>query len=193
MSFSEQFRCWKPEHWVSVTHINGIGLQKPRHEKEMVKSAIANIAHPKYAWDVLTKGVCDGCALGVAGLHDWTMDGIHLCSTRLRLLELNTADPIDPVLLSDVEPLRRRSGEELRSMGRLGTPMRRQKGEAGFRAIGWEEALGALSTAMREAGPDRSAVYLTRCTTPRPRPSGPWVPTTSTRPPVCVMRRRPAA
>ena len=23
----------------------------------MVKSAIANIAHPKYAWDVLTKGV----------------------------------------------------------------------------------------------------------------------------------------
>ena len=161
MSLSEQFRGWKPEHWVSVTHINGIGMQKPRHEKEMVKSAIANIAHPKYAWDVLTKGVCDGCALGVAGLHDWTMDGIHLCSTRLRLLELNTADPVDPVLLSDVEPLRRRSGEELRSMGRLGTPMRRLRGEPGFRPIGWEEALGALSTAMREAGPDRSAVYLT--------------------------------
>ena len=89
------------------------------------------------------------------------MDGIHLCSTRLRLLELNTADPIDPVLLSDVEPLRRRTGEELRSMGRLGTPMRRLRGEAGFRPIGWEEALGALSSAMRDAGPDRSAVYLT--------------------------------
>ncbi|WP_436794886.1 molybdopterin-dependent oxidoreductase [Actinospongicola halichondriae] len=161
MSLDEQFRGWNREHWVSVTHINGIGMQKPRHEKEMVRTAIANLNHPKYAWDVLTKGVCDGCALGVAGLHDWTMDGIHLCTTRLRLLELNTADPIDPVLLSDVEPLRRKSGEELRSMGRLGVPMRRRRGEAGFRPIGWEEALGALASGLREAGRDRSAVYLT--------------------------------
>ncbi len=161
MSLEEQFRGWKPEHWVSVTHINGIGMQKPRHEKEMVRTAIANLNHPKYAWDVLTKGVCDGCALGVAGLHDWTMDGIHLCTTRLRLLELNTADPIDPVLLSDVGPLRRKSGEDLRSMGRLGVPMRRRRGEAGFRAIGWEEALGALANGLRDAGRDRSAVYLT--------------------------------
>ena len=161
MSLKEQFGGWRPEHWVSVTHINGIGMQKPRHEKEMLRTAIANINHPKYAWDVLTKGVCDGCALGVAGLHDWTMDGIHLCTTRLRLLELNTADPIDPVLLSDVEPLRRKSGAELREMGRLGVPMRRRRGDAGFRPIGWEEALGALATGLRDAGPDRSAVYLT--------------------------------
>ena len=41
----------------------------------MAKVAWANRAHPKYALDVLTKGVCDGCALGVAGLHDWTIDG----------------------------------------------------------------------------------------------------------------------
>lgn len=161
MSLDEQLSGWNPDHWVSVTHINGIGLQKPRHEKEMLRTAAANINHPRYAWDVLTKGVCDGCALGVAGLHDWTMDGIHLCTTRLRLLELNTADPIDPVLLSDVESLRRRSGEELRSMGRLGVPMRRRRGEAGFRPIGWEEALGALRQGLVDAGAERSAVYLT--------------------------------
>lgn len=161
MSLDEQFRGWKPEHWVSVTRINGIGLQKPRHEKDLLRTVVANSNHPKYAWDVLTKGVCDGCALGVAGLHDWTMDGIHLCTTRLRLLELNTADPIDPVLLSDVEPLRRKSGDELRAMGRLGVPMRRRRGEPGFRSIGWEEALGALATGLAEAGAHRSAVYLT--------------------------------
>ena len=161
MSLEEQIRGWNPDNWVSVTHLNGIGLQKPRHEKEMVRTALANLSHPKYAWDVLTKGVCDGCALGVAGLHDWTMDGTHLCTTRLRLLELNTADPVDPVLLSDVEPLRRRTGEQLRGMGRLGTPMRRRRGERGFRPIGWEEALGALAGAMQAAGADRSAVYLT--------------------------------
>ena len=62
----------------------------------MAKVAWDNRAHPKYAWDVLTKGVCDGCALGVAGLHDWTIDGVHLCTTRLRLLEVNTADAVRP-------------------------------------------------------------------------------------------------
>ncbi len=161
MSIDEQLRGWDPDRWVSTTHINGIGMQKPRHEKEMLHTLLATSNHPKYAWDVLSKGVCDGCALGVAGFHDWTMDGIHLCSTRLRLLELNTADPLDPVLLSDVEPLRHRSGEELRAMGRLGVPMRRRDGEPGFRAIGWEEALGALASGIREAGPDRTAIYLT--------------------------------
>lgn len=161
MSLEEQFSGWNRDHWVSATRINGIGMQKPRHEKEMLRTVAANSNHLKYAWDVLTKGVCDGCALGVAGLHDWTMDGIHLCTTRLRLLELNTADPLDPVLLSDVDALRRRSGEELRSLGRLGVPMRRRAGERGFRQIGWEEALGALAGGLRDAGPDRSAVYLT--------------------------------
>jgi hypothetical protein len=39
-----------------------------------------------YAWKVITKGVCDGCALGVAGLRDWTVKGPHLCMTRLNLL-----------------------------------------------------------------------------------------------------------
>ncbi|MGK2928348.1 MAG: molybdopterin-dependent oxidoreductase [Acidimicrobiales bacterium] len=161
MSLDEQLRGWNRDRWVSTTRINGIGLQKPRHEMEMLRTVVANSRHPRYAWDVLTKGVCDGCALGVAGLHDWTMDGIHLCTTRLRLLELNTADPLDPMLLSDVEPLRRRSGEELRSMGRLGVPMRRRAGEPGFRRIGWEEALGALADGLRTAPPERSAVYLT--------------------------------
>ena len=77
-----------PDLWVSSVPY-GLDQQKPNHYLEMMKVARDNSAHPKYAWDVLTKGVCDGCALGVAGLHDWTIDGVHLCTTRLRLLELN--------------------------------------------------------------------------------------------------------
>ena len=50
----------------------------------------ANRDNLGYAWKVVSKGVCDGCALGVAGLHDWTIDGVHLCMTRLNLLRLNT-------------------------------------------------------------------------------------------------------
>jgi molybdopterin-dependent oxidoreductase alpha subunit len=140
---------------------NGAGLQKPHHYRDMAKVAWANRRHPKYAYDVLTKGACDGCALGVAGLHDWTMDGVHLCTTRLNLLRLNTMDPLDHGLLADVEALRPRSGTELRELGRLAFPMRRRRGEPGFRRIAWEEALGALSGAISVAPPERVAIYLT--------------------------------
>jgi molybdopterin-dependent oxidoreductase alpha subunit len=127
----------------------------------MAKAAWANRAHPKYAYDVLTKGACDGCALGVAGLHDWTIDGVHLCTTRLSLLEVNTADAVDPVVLADVAALRGRSSGQLRRLGRLGHPMRRRRGEPGFRRISWEEALTAVAGAIGATDPDRVALYLT--------------------------------
>ena len=62
----------------------------------------------RYAWKILNRGVCDGCALGVAGLHDWTIDGVHLCMTRLNLLRLNTMPSIAPYALTDVAELARR-------------------------------------------------------------------------------------
>ena len=49
----------------------------------MLKVVWENRRALPYAWRILRKGVCDGCALGVAGLHDWTIDGVHLCMTRL--------------------------------------------------------------------------------------------------------------
>ena len=160
MSLKEQFGRWRPELWAGLAP-NGIGQQKPNHYLDMAKAAWASRAHPKYAWDVLSKGVCDGCALGVAGFHDWTLDGVHLCTTRLKLLDLNTADAFDPALLATVEPLRSRTGAQLRALGRLGYPMRRRRGEPGFTRIDWEEALAALSGAIAAAGGDRVAMYLT--------------------------------
>ncbi len=149
-----------PELWAGWSP-NGAGRQKPHHYREMAMAAWDNRAHPKYAWDVLSKGVCDGCALGVAGFHDWTIDGVHLCTTRLRLLELNTADAIDPIVLSDAAALANHSGEQLRRLGRLGHPMRRRRGERGFRRISWDEALDAVTSALVAAGGDRTALYLT--------------------------------
>ncbi|MGH9216950.1 MAG: molybdopterin-dependent oxidoreductase, partial [Acidimicrobiales bacterium] len=140
---------------------NGLGEQKPNHYRDMGRVAWANRAHPAYAYQVLTKGACDGCALGVAGLHDWTIDGVHLCTTRLDLLELNTADAIDPLVLSDVASLRSRTGGQLRALGRLGHPMRRRRGEPGFRRVSWDEALSVLAARLRATAPDRTALYLT--------------------------------
>ena len=151
---------WNRAGWASLRP-NGIGEQKPNHYRDMAKAAWANKRRPFYAWKILSKGVCDGCALGVAGFHDWTIEGVHLCTTRLKLLELNTARPFDPALLADISELQRRSSTELRALGRLAYPMRRRRGEKGFTRIGWDEALGVAAVAIRQGGGDRAAIYLT--------------------------------
>jgi len=151
---------WNRASWVSLRP-NGIGLQKPNHYGDMVRVAWDNRRHPKLAWDILAKGVCDGCALGVAGFHDWTIDGVHLCTTRLRLLALNTADAVDPARLADVDALRHLDGAALRDLGRLAHPLRRRRGDRGFTRITWEEALDRAAASIATAGGERTAVYLT--------------------------------
>jgi molybdopterin-dependent oxidoreductase alpha subunit len=149
-----------PRDWAGLSP-NGIGQQKPNHYLEMAKVAWRVKGNGKKAWRILSKGVCDGCALGVAGFHDWTLEGVHLCTTRLRLLELNCAEPFDHRVLEDVSWVRNLSSTELREMGRLAHPMRRRRGEPGFRRIAWDEALEAVAGAIRSAGPERTAIYLT--------------------------------
>src|SRR4051812_48480008 len=153
-------RKWNPRTWAGWRP-NGVGLQKPKHFSAMAQVAVANRRHPFYAWNVLRKGVCDGCALGVAGFHDWTIEGVHLCTTRLELLSLNTGDAIDPSVFADADALAAKSGAELRALGRLGYPMRRRAGERGFTRITWEEAMTRVADGLRTAGGDRSALYLT--------------------------------
>ena len=148
------------KHWVGLAP-NGIGQQKPNHYGEMLKVGWANRRHLPYAWKILTQGVCDGCALGVAGFHDWTIDGVHLCTTRLKLLDVNTSDAFGPRVLGDVASLAGRSGAELRGLGRLAHPMRRRRGEPGFTQISWDDALGTLAGAIALAGGERVAIYLT--------------------------------
>ena len=161
MRFSPaNLRRWKPRNWAGWRP-NGVGQQKPKHFSAMAKVALANRRHPIYAWRVLSQGVCDGCALGVAGFRDWTIEGVHLCTTRLDLLSVNTGDAIDPAKLTDVDTLAAKSGAELRALGRLGYPMRRRAGERGFTRISWDDALDTIAPAIANAGGERTALYLT--------------------------------
>src|SRR5687768_2008856 len=57
----------------------GLADRKPHHFRDMASILWQNRDNLGYAWKVITRGVCDGCALGVAGLHDWTIQGTHLC------------------------------------------------------------------------------------------------------------------
>ncbi len=92
----------------------GLGQTKPKHYRDMAAVAWRNRDNLGYAWKVLSQGVCDGCALGVAGFHDWTMEGVHLCMTRLNLLRLNTMPALDPALLRNVSKLASFNNSQLR-------------------------------------------------------------------------------
>lgn len=139
----------------------GIGHRKPRHFTDMLRVAWDNRDNIGYGWKVLSKGVCDGCALGVSGFHDWTIKGTHLCMTRLNLLRLNTMPAMDPGVLADVGPLEALDNAALRGLGRLAYPMLRRSGERGFTRITWDEALGIAGERIRRTIPDRFALFLT--------------------------------
>ncbi|MBA4146750.1 MAG: FdhF/YdeP family oxidoreductase [Verrucomicrobia bacterium] len=139
----------------------GLGQTKPKHFRDMVKIIWKNRDNLPYAWKVITRGVCDGCALGVAGLHDWTIKGTHLCMTRLNLLRLNTVSELDVSLLADISKLQALDNAQLRELGRLPYPMLREKNEKGFRRISWEEANSRIAKKIKATDPKRWALFVT--------------------------------
>jgi molybdopterin-dependent oxidoreductase alpha subunit len=159
MASHEIKRDWKAKLKAAVPF--GLGQTKPKHFRDMAAVVWKNRDNLSYAWKVLSRGVCDGCALGVAGFHDWTISGIHLCMTRLNLLRLNTMPTLDVGLLSDVSKLQRLSNAELRELGRLPYPMLREKNASGFRRITWDEAIRRISARIRGIDPKRLAFFLT--------------------------------
>ena len=150
----------RPDLWVGWQP-NGIGQVKPNHYGEMLRTLWDNRDNLPYAWRILRKGVCDGCALGVAGFSDWTIEGVHLCTTRLNLLRLNTMGALDPAALRDVRSLREKTPAQLRALGRLPYPMVRRAGEPGFSRVSWDAALTEIGGAVRAAGGDRIGFYMT--------------------------------
>ncbi len=139
----------------------GLGQTKPHHFVDIAKTVWQNKHAPLFTWRILRDGVCDGCALGTSGLHDFTMDGVHLCTVRLQLLPLNTSGPLDIRLLEDVSRLRSLSSRELRELGRLPFPMIRRRGERGFARISWDAALDLTAAKIRGTTPDRIAFFVT--------------------------------
>jgi molybdopterin-dependent oxidoreductase alpha subunit len=151
---------WDRQSWESLSP-NGIGHTKPNHYLEMAKVLWRNRDELPFAWRILTKGVCDGCALGTTGLHDFTLDGVHLCMVRLDLMRLNTMPALAVDRLREVEPLTKMTASELREMGRLPYPMLRRKGQPGFTRISWDEATTLAGQRISQTDPHRLALYMT--------------------------------
>ncbi|HEY9799102.1 MAG TPA: FdhF/YdeP family oxidoreductase [Leptolyngbyaceae cyanobacterium] len=151
---------WTPQHWASWKPF-GIGEQYPNNYWEVFRAMWLSRDRLPYAWEILNKGVCDGCALGTTGMKDWTVDGIHVCNVRLRLLRMNTMPAFDYQILADVSQLRQQKSSELRELGRLPYPMMRRRGEKGFSRVSWNAALDVISDRIRTTTPDRLSFYVT--------------------------------
>lgn len=149
-------RGWSRRDWASF-----LPFRRPGNFLEVFRAAWENRDNLRYALRILQHGVCDGCALGTTGMKDWTIDGIHLCNVRLRLLRLNTMKALDVATLRDVAPLRNMRARELRAMGRIPYPMLRRNGEAGFTRISWDEALDIIADAIGATTPERTYFYMT--------------------------------
>lgn len=146
--------------WVSHKPF-GIGEQHPNNYREIGQAIADNRDQLGYAWRILKHGVCDGCSLGTSGMRDWTLDEVHLCNVRLRLLRLNTMPALDAERLGDVSALRERSGAQLRELGRLPFPMVRRAGDRGFQRLDWDDALELIADRIRASAPGRLGFYLT--------------------------------
>lgn len=149
-------RGWQPELWASR-----LPLRQTHNLGEVFRALWENRDNLDYAWRILEQGTCDGCALGTRGMHDWTMENIHLCNIRLRLLRLNTMPAMDVRALEDVEKLLPLRARDLRALGRLPYPLIRRRGERGFRRISWDEALAIIAEHIRRTEPDRTYFYMT--------------------------------
>lgn len=152
---------WDSRLWVSKRPF-GLGLVKPHHIRDTIKTVWDNRNNLPYAYRILTQGVCDGCALGVSGLYDQTLEGPHVCTTRLNVLRLNTMPAIkEHMLHANIDELRKLSSAELRQLGRLPYPLIRRKGEPRFSRLSWDEALSRIADKARAIDPKGIAFYLT--------------------------------
>ena len=149
--------------WQWLQRVVPFGLlvaTKPRHYREMLRVLWRNRGRWRYAMRILRHGVCDGCSLGPRGLRDDVIPGVHLCLTRLGLLELNTMRAIPDAALGDIRKLRAMSNEELHRLGRVPHPLLRRRGDPGFRRISWEEAARIAAESMAQTAGDRMAFFV---------------------------------
>ena len=135
----------------------------PHPYRDLLGVVWENKWHLPYAWNILQRGVCDGCSLGSHGLRDPVVGGLHLCMSRLKLLRLNTMGALDLSVIKDVGRLQALKPEKLRSLGRLAYPMIRRRPDRGFAPIGWPEAFEIICRAIHDSLPHELGLCAASC------------------------------
>jgi molybdopterin-dependent oxidoreductase alpha subunit len=140
--------------WFSrLAALTGPNGSKPHSCGEILALLWENKHELPYAWSILTRGVCDGCALGSHGMSNIVLGGLHLCASRFRSLHLNTVGPLRSSAVKNVPRLQTLSVKRLCSLGRLPHPLIRRKKDRGFSPIAWPEAFEIIRHTIRDTAP----------------------------------------
>ena len=164
MSIGDSEAAWWLRLWRGILVLFPFGVlvrTKPRHFRETLRVLWENRGRWRYAWRILTRGVCDGCSLGPRGLRDDVLPGLHLCLTRLKLLKLTTMSAIPDEILGDPDRLSGLDNEALHALGRIPYPLLRRAGQRRFERVSWDAAQSIIVERLRASDPDRVGFFLT--------------------------------
>lgn len=127
---------------------------------------MANRVGWRKLWQAMrSKNACKTCALGMGGVSGGMVnEGGHfpeVCKKSFQAMVSDMQAGITPEFLArfGFRELRAMSPRQLEECGRIVQPLYAGPDDAGYRAIGWDEALTKLADRLREAGPQRSFFY----------------------------------
>ncbi len=135
----------------------------PHPYRDLLSAIWENKRDLPYAWNILARGVCDGCSIGSYGLRDNIVGGFHLCVNRFKALRLNTMGAIEPSVLKDAGRLQALKPDKLRFLGRLTHPMIRWKNDRGFVRIAWPEAFEMICRVIHDTPPQELGFCAAPC------------------------------
>jgi molybdopterin-dependent oxidoreductase alpha subunit len=111
------------------------------------------------------RNACKTCALGMGGQRGGMVNEFgHFPEVCKKSLQAQAGDMQAPVSEEALRAypfarLERLTSADLERMGRIAFPMIAEPGDAGYRRISWEDALGIAATAFRDSDPDDVFFY----------------------------------
>jgi molybdopterin-dependent oxidoreductase alpha subunit len=113
-----------------------------------------------------TKNACKTCALGMGGQQGGMVNEAghfpEVCKKSLQAMVADMQGAIEPDFWRryPIDALKSLSPRELEACGRLVQPVRHRQGEAGYRPITWDEALGSIADKLRGTPADETFWYF---------------------------------
>ncbi len=110
------------------------------------------------------KNACKACGLGMGGQRGGMTDELgefpSVCNKSVQAQSTDIQPPIpEEIFRHPIRELKELSGHEMEHLGRLNTPIFKEKGADGYQPITWDEALAIAVDRFAKAQPDRTFFY----------------------------------
>lgn len=110
------------------------------------------------------KNACKACGLGMGGQRGGMTDELgdfpSVCNKSVQAQSTDIQSPIpEEIFRHPIRELKELSGHEMEHLGRLNTPIFKERGADGYQPITWDEALEIALERFGKAQPERTFFY----------------------------------